>query len=157
MGRKIVIMEAMAKDSVEKKIKDETVNADKRNMRLIKIGLLNTNDFKQTERVSDEDMKLRVKLYKEKEKGLKKNPNLFISETRLCVRNLPKNYSDSELRQIIEFYLEDWKHNLTHEERKSMDLRTKRIIHQVKVLKEQADEGDAARPKGIGFVELEHP
>ncbi len=83
----------------------------------MKEGLLNTKDFKEEDIVSKLDMDLRVKLFKSKQTALKKNPNLFISETRLCFRNLPKSFTDQDLKTILEHYLEEWKHTLSHEYR----------------------------------------
>ena len=148
----------MSEKRLKKKLDSEGGDKDKRNIRLVKSGLLNTKDFAQPGEVSKIDMDARIRLFTEKQRALKKNPNLFISETRLCVRNLPRKYTEKELKTIIQHFLEEWKHSLTHDERKLMALKTKKIIHQVKVLVDENDknaEGEA-KAKGMGFVELEY-
>ena len=103
-------------------------------------------------------MDLRVRLFKSKQQALKKNPNLFISETRLCIRNIPKKFKESDVRTIIEHYLEEWKHTLSHEFRTAHNLKTKKIVHQVKLLKDPDHfEKGEEKQKGMGFVELEFP
>jgi len=63
-------------------------------------------------------MQLRLRLYRSKRDAMKKNPNLFISTTRLCLRNLPKNFTEQEVKTLISHYLEEWKHTLKEEELK---------------------------------------
>lgn len=90
---------------------------------------MNTVDFIEKDPVNDSDMAIRVRLFKSKQTALKKNPNLFISETRLCFRNFPKSFKETDLRTIVEHYLEEWKHGLDHEFRITHNLKTKKIIH----------------------------
>lgn len=49
--------------------------------------------------MSKEDLAKRQKLLQLKEKKLK-NPNFYISDCRLCIRNLPLNVNDQDLRKI---------------------------------------------------------
>jgi len=81
---------------------------------------------------------------------------LFISETRLCFRNFPKSFKESDIKTIVIHYLEEWKHTLTHEFRTSHNLKTKKIIHQIKLLKDkEAEEEGIEKGRGMAFVELE--
>jgi len=50
--------------------------------------------------VSTTDMTMRKQVERQK-KNLLKNLNMFVSSTRLCVRNLPDHVDDSKLRTIF--------------------------------------------------------
>mmetsp|Transcript_25500 Transcript_25500/g.25289 ORF Transcript_25500/g.25289 Transcript_25500/m.25289 type:complete len:379 (-) Transcript_25500:85-1221(-) len=81
-GRRLVMFKAESKQDREKKIEESKVKVDKRNVGGFKVGLVGTADFIHGP-VSDEDMETRVRLFREKQKAIKKNPNLFVSQTRM--------------------------------------------------------------------------
>jgi nucleolar protein 4 len=147
----------MSKEKLISTVGEKTIKEDKRNLGLTNEGLLNTKDFKEEGRVSELDMKARIRLSKSKREALKKNPNLFISKTRICVRNLPKKFVEADFKTLIEHYLEQWKNSLTFEFRAAHNLKTKKIIHQIKLLRdtEQLEDGKPSS-KGMGFAEVEH-
>jgi hypothetical protein len=69
------------KDRETSKQKD-SVKEDKRHKDLLKVGLVTTKDFVHGP-VSESDMQTRIRLFKEKQEAVKKNPNLFVSQTRM--------------------------------------------------------------------------
>jgi len=79
-----------------------------------------------------------------------------VSLTRICVRNLPRKYTEKEVKLLITHFLEEWKHTLDIEFTKTHDMKSKKIIHQIKVLRDPEDlEEGKAKPKGMGFIEVE--
>ena len=78
---------------------------------------MNTSDFASKEFVPEIDMKARIRLMKSKNQAVKKNPNLFLSETRLCIRNLPKDYTAKSLRALINEQIIAWSATLNEEKR----------------------------------------
>jgi nucleolar protein 4 len=104
-GRRLIILKALKREGVKeienKKKVDNELKVDKRNADMAKEGLVNTTDFHvcAEEPVSAPDMKLRIKLFKEKAENVRKNPNLSVSKTRLVLRNLPKrNFYEGNLK-----------------------------------------------------------
>lgn len=98
-GRDLIIFEKKGKEELEapKKQKAE----DPRNLKLKAIGLTNYADFKHPD-VSEGEKKQREQLLKHKELALNKSPNLFISKTRLALRNLPlSNFYEKELKALF--------------------------------------------------------
>lgn len=157
-GRKLVIMKALSRDNLQQKLSTEDVKTDPRNLLSTKFGLLNTKEFQLDGNISEIDMRTRTRLYQSKTKALKKNPNLFVSATRICIRNLPRTFTEKEVKELITHFIEEWKHTLDFEFMKSHDLKTKKVIHQIKVLRDPTSiEEGQAKPKGMGFVEVEYP
>lgn len=84
-----MIMKALSRESLQTKLSTEDDKKDPRNLLFTKFGLLNTKELQLDGNISEIDMRTRTRLYQSKTKALKKNPNLFVSSTRICVRNLP--------------------------------------------------------------------
>ena len=72
---------------------------DSRNLYLAREGMVREGT-QAAEGVSATDMAKRKQVEKQK-KHLLKNLNMFVSSTRLCVRNLPPTVDDSKLRKIF--------------------------------------------------------
>jgi hypothetical protein len=65
-GRKLVLLKAMSRNKLTKKVEEQQKNDDKRNLNILKNGLVNTKDFTQPDTVSEIDMEARIRLWKEK-------------------------------------------------------------------------------------------
>ncbi|XP_067629700.1 RNA-binding protein 28 [Eurosta solidaginis] len=78
---------------------NKNVKKDSRNLYLAREGLIMTNS-KSAEGVSASDMTKRHKLEKMKTQVLK-NLNRFVSRNRLSIHNLPVNYDNERLKQIV--------------------------------------------------------
>jgi nucleolar protein 4 len=72
---------------------------DKRNMYLVKEGVVFANS-KEAVGVSASEMSKRVKSYQERKRLLETNPNLFISKTKLSVRNLLGGVDEKGLKRV---------------------------------------------------------
>ena len=155
-GRRLVIFKAESKDDRKKKVEESKVKVDKRNVDMIKVGLVGTYDFVHGP-VNEEDMATRIRLYKEKLDAVKKNPNLFVSKTRMCLRNIDKRMNEKHLAEFCSTFRDDWKKTLTPEALKSAE-RIK-LIHQYKILedKNKTDSEGKAKSSGIGFIEVANP
>ena len=132
-GRKIVIMRALSKQGLFDHIREKSQKEDKRNLAMLAEGLLNKQDFIEKEHIPEPDMQTRVRLYRSKNAAVKKNPNLFISSTRLCIRNLPKKFEEKDVWTLVSHFVEMWKESLPFEERQNKNLKTKKLIHQIKL------------------------
>jgi nucleolar protein 4 len=155
-GRRLVMFKAESKKSREQTKVKENIKEDKRNTDNLKIGLVTTKDFVHTG-VSDRDMEDRVRLFKEKQASVKKNPNLFVSKNRMCVRNLDKRMNEKTLSEFCASFTADWKETLGQKELREAN-KTK-LVHQFKILKDQSKVDADGKPKsnGIGFIEAADP
>lgn len=99
-GRKLLCTYAVSRGEVSKIYDQSTkVNKDKRNLRLLKCGLI-MQESKAAEGVSKTDMAKRAQLEILKKQKLR-NVNFFVSDKRLAIHNLPKNITDKDLRILF--------------------------------------------------------
>lgn len=155
-NRRLVMFKAESKDERQKKNEESKVKVDKRNLNDVKVGLVGTHDFIHGP-VGEEDMETRIRLYKEKQQALKKNPNLFVSKTRMCIRNLHKKMDEKALAEFCAGFRDDWKETLTPEALKKAN--KVKLIHQFKVLsdKTKTDAEGNSKMSGMGFIEVAEP
>ncbi|KAM4671066.1 RNA-binding protein 28 [Amazona ochrocephala] len=73
--------------------------AGTRNLYLAREGLIRAGT-KAAEGVSDADMAKRARFEELKAQKLR-DPNIFVSRTRLCIHNLPKGIDSARLRQVL--------------------------------------------------------
>jgi len=158
-GRRLIVMRAMKRDDLSTKKKEDEVKQeeykDKRNMHLKKEGLTNIDDFENQE-ISPADMKRREKFLEDKENSLKSNPNLFVSKTRLTIRNLPKkSFDEKELKTLFINVINEKIASTTDKAEKAI-LKKRKFVQQVKVLKskDQMDREGNPSLRGIGFIEF---
>lgn len=155
-GRRLVMFKAESKEERNKSKAKQEVKVDKRNIDYVKVGLINTKDFINGP-VSDSDMEIRIRLWKEKQNSIKKNPNLFVSKTRMCIRHLLRSMDEKNLAQFCSAFVQNWKDSLNVKEKKAAN--QKKLVHQYKILKdkEKTDAEGNAKSSGIGFIEVEDP
>jgi len=101
-GRRLQVMLAQNKEEVQEKQKareeEKKEGKDQRNLYLAREGMVREGT-QAAEGVSASDMAKRKVVEKQK-KHLLKNLNMFVSSTRLCIRNLPPNVDDSKLKSL---------------------------------------------------------
>ncbi|XP_075713679.1 RNA-binding protein 28 [Rhinoderma darwinii] len=99
-GRKLFVDLAVSRDEAGKlrqtKVKKPTGT---RNLYLAREGLIREGT-KAAEGVSPEDMAKRTRFEDLKRQKLR-SQNIFVSQTRLCVHNIPKSVDDKKLRQLF--------------------------------------------------------
>ncbi|TPP55971.1 RNA-binding protein 28 [Fasciola gigantica] len=79
-----------------------------RNLHLARIGIIRPGTA-AAEGLTAEDLARREALLRAKKIKLK-NPNVFISDVRLCIRNLPLSVTDKQLRQVCQKIIGNAKH-----------------------------------------------
>ncbi|CDF35382.1 unnamed protein product [Chondrus crispus] len=102
-GRSLLIAKAVdrSKAKVLSEIESQgTKKDDPRNLRLAWIGQIKPGT-PEARGLTEVDLTRRAKSDKEKKTKLSRNPNAFISDVRLCVRNIPKDLEDQVLKQIF--------------------------------------------------------
>ena len=134
-NRQLFVMMAKEKNDVEQiqKERREKEPKDNRNLYLAREGIIREGTA-AAEGVSKSDMDRR-KLVQKQKKNLLKNLNMFVSSTRLCVRNLPPYVDDSKLKTIF-----------------SKNVPKSAKIIESKVLRDKGSGGDKQQSKGFGFV-----
>ncbi|KAG4304455.1 hypothetical protein PORY_002165 [Pneumocystis oryctolagi] len=133
-------------------------NFDKRNLFLLNEGYIDSKS-PLFNLLSETELSMRNQSLTQRKKLLEKNPSLYISLTRLAVRNIPKDISDKELkalaREACVNFAKEVRENkrmpLTREE-KLRDGNPKKgkkgIVRQAKILQEKNGE-----KRGCGFIE----
>jgi len=104
-NRRLTIVPAMKKGAVdeicqERKKKEEK---DSRNLYLAREGLIREGSL-AAGGVSGSDMEKRLQVERWK-KNILKNLHMFVSPTRLCVRNIPIHYNDAKLKTTFSKYV----------------------------------------------------
>ena len=113
-GRRLVIMEAMARDEngapIAAKAVDDKKKMDKRNLALKRDGLLDHETWvHQNPRPTEKAIQQRQRLMDEKDKALSKSTNLFVSRKRITLRNLPKrDFLEKELKELMLVVIDEW-------------------------------------------------
>jgi len=145
---------------------------DTRNMYLIREGVI-FPDSDLGKQINQSELSKRITSYTSRKQMLAKNPNLFISKTRLSIRNLIPSIDDKILKQKArESVIGFWK-DVQNNKRKSLEdyvieeeksngkgtpgLKRKVVIKQAKILrsKDRIDNvTKLGRSKGCGFVEF---
>jgi len=141
-------------------------------MYLIREGVI-FPDSDLGKQINQSELSKRITSYTSRKQMLAKNPNLFISKTRLSIRNLIANIDDKTLKQKArESVIGFWK-DVQNNKRKTLEdyvieeekasgkgvpgLKRKIVIKQAKILrsKDRIDnETKLGRSKGCGFVEF---
>ena len=166
-GRRLIVKEQVSKDEAGKlrenrKLEDKRKKEeeDKRNLGMAKEGLLNEAAWiHQTPPLSKTAMELRQRLYVAKDKALKNTTNLYISKTRLQLRNLPRrDFFEAELKELMRVVAEEWSKTLAQDEQRQLYVNKKLITH-VKIMRDEEKTDSLTGenlPSGQAFVEFKN-
>lgn len=102
-GRTLLISHAVARSKAKTFAHDadqKVTQDDPRNIRLAWIGQIKPGT-PEARGLSESDLARRTKSDREKKTKLSRNPNAFVSDVRLSVRNVPKDFEDRVLKQIF--------------------------------------------------------
>ena len=82
---------------------------------MAKEGLLNEEMWIHKEPpLTKGTLELRQRLFIAKDKALKASTNLYVSKTRLQIRNLPRReFFEPELKEVMKVVAEEWSKTLT--------------------------------------------
>jgi nucleolar protein 4 len=144
---------------------------DKRNLYLMREGVI-FPEMPAARSLTALEVEKRVEAYNQRRTLLSKNPNLFVSKTRVSIRNLWLKVDDGQLKQICRNAIDSfWKEvesgdreplevdALDEVENKKGNVRpfTKAPIKQVKIMRDtdrMDPETGKARSRGFAFVEF---
>jgi len=148
-GRRLVVMPSVKREKVTEVLQNNLLNKskegggqfDKRNMYLRKEGLLNEGLWiHQKPALTSKELEQRQRLYMEKDKALKANPNLSVADKRVQLRNLPrKNFFEAELKELMNAVFKDYfDRNVPADQRKKnwQQPSLKKFCKQVKVMRD---------------------
>ncbi|KAJ2399929.1 RNA recognition motif-containing protein [Coemansia sp. RSA 2559] len=136
---------------------------DKRSAYLLKEGII-FPDTPAAAMMAPADLEHHIKEYSVRKNQILKNPNLYISKTRLTVHNIPRSVDDSDLRKAAIAAIGKFKQEVKDKARQPLSKdemeegwdKVARIV-QVKIVrsKDRVDGSSGkARSMGYGFVEF---
>lgn len=133
-GRNLMVFTAMSRDQLQQ-VQKRGEKTDKRNLQLAKEGYIHPQSDEAKE-MSKNDLEKRSALFLRQREQLK-NLHNFVSDTRLCIHNLPATMDDVRLRQVF------LKHLDNHPGAKIVECR---------VMRNKKGGGQLGTSKGFGFV-----
>ncbi|XP_078409241.1 RNA-binding protein 28 isoform X2 [Cetorhinus maximus] len=140
--RKLTVTLAVSREEAKKLAQKKTKKpSGTRNLYLAREGLIRAG-MKSAEGMSAADVTKRTRFEELKRQKLK-DVNIFVSQTRLCIHNIPKSVTDQQLRKLC----------LEATGMKGVRIKECRIMRDLRTAKTKA----GARSLGYGFVEfMEH-
>lgn len=136
-GRRLLITMAVDRSKAKELIEDG--QKDKRNLRLAWIGVIEAGS-KAAKGLPKEEVERRSRDARMKRMKLEKNPNSFVSDVRLSVRNLPKELDERALKELFLLSAND-----------GADRKDVAKISHIAIVRDK-ERND--RSKGFGFVEF---
>ncbi|CAI8032099.1 RNA-binding protein 28 [Geodia barretti] len=135
-GRELEVSLALSPQELDKMKESGTEKTDRRNLFLAKEGNVQSGS-EAAKNLTTAELAKRLKAQAEKKAKLS-NPNFYVSRTRLSVRNLPTQTTESELREIFNTAIDSGR------------------VVQLKILrsKDRVDANGIGRSKGFAFVEF---
>ncbi|KAH9815806.1 hypothetical protein DFH28DRAFT_1056899 [Melampsora americana] len=165
-GRVLGVSEAVTKNEAERlriERDQKGVGKDKRNLYLMKEGLI-LPGTSQSNLFDPSDLKSRQASFDERKSLLRTNLSLYISKTRLSIRQIPTYVSNRSLKRLARFALNEWRQEVKQKKREELsfeELEPKvkneekdekaSKIKQVKVIIDPENKG---KSKGYGFIEV---
>lgn len=171
-GRVLGVSRAVSKETADKLREDrdkEGKGKDKRNLYLMREGVIFANSY-EARGLHPTDLATRQESFDQRKALLRTNPSLYISKTRLAIRQIPLFVTDKMLKALARHALAEWRKQVKRGARKELtsdelggDEPSKPAddkaghVKQAKILR-QADRVDpltgSGRSKGYGFLEL---
>ncbi|GBB93981.1 hypothetical protein RclHR1_02270005 [Rhizophagus clarus] len=165
-GRVLSIVKAVNRDEADK-LKEmnqqKKRKEDKRNIYLMQEGVVFPGT-KAANSLTPSEVNKCVASYSTRKNLLAKNPNLYISKTRLSIRNLPLTINENKLKILGKESIKKFKEEVENKERKDLTenekiegWNKKVVVKQAKIIRAK-DRIDTAtqklRSKGYGFLEF---
>tara|TARA_R110002050_G_scaffold158747_5_gene288141 strand:- start:269 stop:1666 length:1398 start_codon:yes stop_codon:yes gene_type:complete len=151
-GRRLIISRAIDRDVASKLSTTETAKKDKRNLHLVQLSAI-PEGSELEELFTTQELDFRRKDVAARMKKLKSNTNLFVSPTRISLRNLPLHITEKELKAYV---LDTVIRNTPSMCKIPRHKITKKIVLQAKMLRDptRIEKDGLGRSKGFGFVEF---
>ncbi|KAL2108267.1 hypothetical protein VUR80DRAFT_4066 [Thermomyces stellatus] len=175
-GRILQVAQAVSKDETARFSKDGNKNKDKRRLFLLSEGVITKSSPLYT-LLSPAEIKMREASLAQRKKLVQSNPTLHLSLTRLAIRNIPRNMTQKDLKElgrkaVVGFAVdvkEGRREPLSREEKarggeeakaaeRERKLKNKGVVKQAKLIFETKDGSKApmtegTRSRGYGFIE----
>jgi len=150
-GRRLMVSPVLQVTSQQKKENEQRKNEEKRNLHLLREGFIDPKS-KLAKLCSETELAKRMALYEWKKQKVERNPNIIISSTRLCIRQLPRTMTEKELRKLIQTVAkEEMAKNLISSNKK-------KVLKNAFILRDSKRKKDGSfRSTCRGFVELLDP
>ncbi|KAJ1937603.1 RNA recognition motif-containing protein, partial [Linderina pennispora] len=136
---------------------------DKRNTYLLKEGVI-FPDTPAAQALAPADLEHHVKEYGQRKNQILKNPNLYLSKTRLSVHNIPRSIDEKDLRAAAISAISKFKHEAKEGQRKALtkeemaegwDKVAKVVQSKIVCSTDRVDISTGKpRSKGYGFLEF---
>lgn len=153
-GRRVYASIAMDRGQANATQADRLKQKDVRNLNLLSVGFV-ARGSAEGEGLTDEDWAIRDTAERNKRVKLKRNPNTFVSDVRLCVLNLPRGIDEKVLKAMFtEAAISDVGTEDGKGEQKKVGVKNRgvvRITHCTIV----RDGERKDRSKGFGFITFE--
>jgi RNA recognition motif-containing protein len=123
---------------------------------MAKEGLLNEETWIHKDAIPKSMMEARQRMNVAKQKALKNSTNLFVSKTRLHIRNLPRReFYEPELKELMRVVADEWGKTLSEQAQKD-HYKNKKLLSQLKVMKDdqKTDQVGESLASGQAFVEF---
>jgi nucleolar protein 4 len=148
-GRCLLVSRAVdrskARDLIGESRGTESAKSDPRNLRLAWIGRIKPGS-PEASGLSDDDIRKRSHAEKEKRNKLAHNPNAFVSDVRLSVRNLPRDFDEKVLKHMC---------ICASRVGGTANARVSRAAARITHVKIVRDDVRKDRSKGYGFVQFQ--
>ena len=121
-GRVLDVIKAVSRDeAVEKKEEGDKVKhkKDKRNVYLIREGVIFPNS-PAGQALAEADQERRMKSFNTRRKLLESNPSLYISKTRLSIRQIPLYVTDKVLKRLALHAVREFEAEVARGEREAL-------------------------------------
>ncbi|CAJ0905919.1 11819_t:CDS:2 [Entrophospora sp. SA101] len=164
-GRVLSIVKAVDRTEAKKLMENNKVkrqSQDKRNLYLMKEGVIFPDTF-AAKNLPKSEFNKRFDSFTYRKNLLTKNPNLYISKTRLSIRNLPLTVDERQLKELAINSIQKFKNEVKNDEREDLSAGEKsegwnKKVHiiQAKIIrsKDRIDpKTQKPKPKGYGFIE----
>ncbi|KAJ1914620.1 RNA recognition motif-containing protein [Mycoemilia scoparia] len=164
-GRLLLVSRAVGRKEAVKLAESGAVKRqkDKRNLYLLREGTVFPNT-PLAKLLSAEELNRQLAEYNKQKELLKKNPNLFLSKTRLSVRNLPPGAGESDMRAVAMSAISKFKDEVKSKLRQGLeedemaqgwDIKPKVIQAKLMRDRERIDQKTGlGKSRCFGFIEL---
>lgn len=127
-GRQIFLMAAVDRSTAHKldEEKSEKIASDGRNLHLLKEGYIRAGSQAALD-LKPGELAKREGSFQDRKRKILKHPHLFISTTRLSVRNLAKGVDEKQLRDLATKCAKEWVAEVTAMEKENRLGRTERL------------------------------
>ncbi|KAF9787823.1 hypothetical protein BJ322DRAFT_1105870 [Thelephora terrestris] len=175
-GRTLDVVRAVTRDEATK-LKEEgerkREKADKRNAYLLREGVIMANS-PVADLIPAEELEKRMNSFNARRNLLRTNPSLYVSKTRLSVRQIPVGVTEYMLKRLANYAVREFEEEVTKGEREPLDQveieadvteeskarkgkKSGQKVKQAKIVRESSKVDvltGKGKSKGYGFLEL---